>query len=113
MKNFLFLITLLPAFVAPAAAQAFIPAMPTAQAPRAPGLYVQVIDGLIHLSNPAGTQSFSAGQFGFTPNVSQPPVLVPKNPGLLFTPPPAFMSASAGPTSSGPSKSSTVDCEVR
>jgi hypothetical protein len=30
-------------------------------------LYVQVIDGLILLSNQGGTQQFSAGQFGFTP----------------------------------------------
>lgn len=113
MKNFLFLITLLPACVAPAAAQASIPSMPTPQAARPPGLYVQVLDGLIHVTNPAGTQNFSAGQFGFTPSFTQPPVLVPTNPGLQFTPPPIFKSASAAPGSSGAPKTTTVDCEVR
>lgn len=77
----------------------------------APGLYVQVIDGLIQLKNPAGTQSFSAGQFGYTPNPIQPPVMVPKNPGLLFTPPAAF-NAPPSPGSSG-GKSNTIDCVVR
>lgn len=80
----------------------------------APGLHVQVIDGLIQLSNKGGVQNFAAGQFGFTPSPTQPPVLVPKNPGLQFTPPPAFASSN-GPaigTSAG-AKSGQVDCEVR
>jgi hypothetical protein len=80
---------------------------------RAPGLYVQVLDGLIHVTNPAGTANFSAGQFGYTPNFRQPPVLLPTNPGIQFTPPPAFSSSTGPNTSSGPSKSNTVDCEVR
>lgn len=81
---------------------------------RAPGLYVQVLDGMIHLSNGAGTQNFAAGQFGYTPSMHQPPVILPSNPGIQFTPPPSF-SSSPGPqgnTSSG-GKASTVDCEVR
>jgi hypothetical protein len=84
-----------------------------AQSSLPPGLYVQVIDGLIHVSNPAGAQNFAAGQFGFT-SFNQPPVILPKNPGLIFTPPPTFSSNTLGPTataSSGPSN--TVDCEVR
>ena len=78
-----------------------------------PGLYVQVIDGLIHMTNPAGTQSFSAGQFGYTANILKPPVVVPANPGLKFTPPPTF-NTQTGPqgTSSG-SKAAAVDCQVR
>lgn len=82
-------------------------------APRAPGLYVHVLSGLIQLSNPAGSQSFSAGQFGFTPAMQMPPVVVPKNPGIQFTPPPTFF-VPAGPqgTTSTP-KSNSVDCEVR
>ncbi|MES2877685.1 MAG: hypothetical protein V4713_04625, partial [Pseudomonadota bacterium] len=47
-----------------------------------PGLYVQVLDGIIHLSNGGGTTNFSAGQFGYTPNFRQPPVLIPINPGM-------------------------------
>lgn len=80
----------------------------------APGLYVQVIDGLIHVTNPAGTANFSAGQFGFVPNFAQPPVIVPHNPGLQFNPPPAFNSSTLTKTSTSSSaKSPTVDCEVR
>jgi len=80
----------------------------------APGLYVSVVDGLINLTNKGGNQQFSAGQFGFTASVTQPPVIVPKNPGIQFTPPPVF-SSSTGPQSSasGDSKSKGVDCEVR
>ncbi len=80
---------------------------------RAPGLYVQVLDGLIHVTNPAGTSSFAPGQFGYTPNFRQAPVLLPKNPGIPFLLPPAFVStASSGPGGT-PGKSNTVDCEVR
>ena len=85
-----------------------------ASQPRVPGLYVQVLDGLIHVTNPAGAQNFSAGQFGFTPNFRQPPVPLPVNPGIPFTPPPVFSSSSPGPSSAaGGSKPATVDCVVR
>jgi hypothetical protein len=77
-----------------------------------PGLYVQVLDGLINLVNPAGALQFSAGQFGFTPGPTVPPIIVPRNPGLQFAPPPVF-NQSTGPTSSSPPKSNQVDCEVR
>lgn len=89
-----------------------------AQAPggsgRAPGLYVQVLDGLIHLTNSGGSQNFAAGQFGYAPSLVQPPVLLPQNPGIQFTPPPAF-STSTGPQSGSgeASGSNAVDCEVR
>jgi hypothetical protein len=82
---------------------------------RAPGLYVQVLDGMIHVSNPGGAQNFSAGQFGYTPNITTPPVIVPKNPGMQFTPPPKFSTDSQMPSTSSatPAKNSEVDCEVR
>jgi hypothetical protein len=80
----------------------------------APGLYVHVIDGLIQLSNRGGVQQFSAGQFGFTGSVVQPPVIVPNNPGIQFNPPPAFQSGSGPQSNAGTgSKPKTVDCEVR
>ena len=79
----------------------------------APGLYVHVIDGLIQLSNRGGVQQFSAGQFGFTGSVVQPPVIVPNNPGIQFNPPPAFQSSGGPQSSSSSSKPKTVDCEVR
>ena len=79
-----------------------------------PGLYVSVLDGAINLSNKGGTQNFSAGQFGYTPSLTKPPVIVPSNPGIQFTPPPSF-NASMGPGGSNTSggKSGAVDCEVR
>lgn len=95
----------------PALAQS-TPPLPSA-APLPPGLYVQVIDGLVTLSNRGGTQNFAAGQFGFTPTPVQAPIVVPKNPGIQFTPPPAF---SAPPTVTGSAsapKPNAVDCEVR
>lgn len=101
-------------YVAPStpAPASLAPTVPTQGMP--PGLYVQVLDGLINLTNPAGTLNFSAGQFGYTPSFKQPPVLVPTNPGMQFTPPPVF-NASTGPTASNsnPGKSNSVDCEVR
>jgi hypothetical protein len=77
----------------------------------APGLYVQVINGQITVSNRSGTTNFAAGQFGYTPSIQQPPVLVPANPAMQFTPPPAFSATPS--SSSAPNKSVTVDCEVR
>ncbi|GAB2855335.1 hypothetical protein GCM10027277_24820 [Pseudoduganella ginsengisoli] len=91
-----------------------VPAAGPASGALAPGLYLHVIDGIVHLTNPAGVQSFNAGQFGFVPNFKQPPIIVPQNPGIKFQPPPVFNQSSApGDTSSKPAKSNSVDCEVR
>jgi hypothetical protein len=78
-----------------------------------PGLYVQVLDGAIHVSNGGGTQNFTAGQFGFTPGFQQPPVILPSNPGMQFTPPPSFSSTTGAAGGSSASKPGDVDCEVR
>ncbi|WP_076999027.1 hypothetical protein [Variovorax sp. KK3] len=122
MKKSLLLIALVSTLgtTAPAMATVFMPqsgaptsAPPPPTAAMPPGLYVHVLDGLISVSNSGGAQSFAAGQFGFTPSPMTPPVVVPQNPGLQFTPPPAF-NAQAAPTASGtPAKSNGVDCEVR
>jgi hypothetical protein len=82
-------------------------------APLPPGLYVQVIDGLINVTNKGGSQNFAAGQFGFTPTPSQAPVFVPKDPGLQFTLPKAFSAPPPVSGSSSAPKSNAVDCEVR
>jgi hypothetical protein len=93
-----------------------IPA-PTFKAPSnaslAPGLYVHVLDGVIHMSNPGGSQSFAAGQFGYTRSTLSPPVVVPSNPGIKFYPPPTFSTQSGPQGTSGAPKSNAVDCEVR
>jgi hypothetical protein len=81
----------------------------------APGLHVAVLDGLIVVTNPGGAQHFQAGQFGYVPTMTVPPIVVPQNPGLKFTPPPAFSSGAGGPLASqGPAAlQNTVDCIVR
>jgi hypothetical protein len=80
----------------------------------APGLYVQVIDGSINLSNKGGTQNFAAGQFGYTPSNVKPPVIIPNNPGIQFKAPPALSTNAAPQSSSGSAaKPSAADCEVR
>lgn len=77
-----------------------------------PGLYVHVIDGMISLTNKGGSQNFAAGQFGYTANFAQPPVVLPSNPGIRFTPPPTFSSTNSN-TPGSPGKAAAVDCEVR
>lgn len=81
---------------------------------RAPGLYVQVLDGMISLSNRGGSTNFAAGQFGYTANITAPPVVLPANPGIKFTPPPTFSTTTGSQgSSSGSGGANTVDCEVR
>lgn len=111
-KFFLALLTLGATLSTPAFAQGPVPPAPAGA--RAPGLYVQVLDGLIHVTNPAGSSNFSAGQFGYTASVKQPPVIVPVNPGIQFSPPPSF-NASTGPSAANgaASKPGAVDCVVR
>lgn len=92
------------------------PATPRAPQSRvgglAPGLHVFVIDGLIQLTNSGGSMQFSAGQFGYVRNINTPPIVVPANPSLRFTPPPSFQ-LSTGPTDPAFPKTDAVDCEVR
>jgi hypothetical protein len=79
---------------------------------RSPGLYVQVLDGTINVTNGGGTQNFTAGQFGFTPGFQQPPIILPTNPGMQFTPPPTF-STTGGTQGGTGGKPGDVDCIVR
>lgn len=105
--------TFIASYVAPSA-MPLPTAAPSAGPGLAPGLYVHVLDGLIQVSNPAGAQSFAPGQFGFTPNFRQPPVLLPVNPGMQFTLPPAFVpSPSSGGAPATPGKPAAIDCVVR
>ena len=60
------------------------------------GLYVASMNGLINPLNLAGSLNFAAGQFGYTPSVTSPPTIVPTNPGIQFTPPPAFTTIQNG-----------------
>ena len=127
MKTRTLIIVVLSAFAAPAMATTFIaqyvsPTTPSPAAPGGPqaptlmpGLYLQVIDGAISVSNRGGTQQFSAGQFGYTASPMAVPVLLPKNPGMQFTPPPTFSASNTPNTlhTSPAATSNSVDCEVR
>ena len=47
------------------------------------GLYVQVLAGMVIVSNPAGHQLFTSGQFGYVPSLTTPPIILPAPmPGL-------------------------------
>jgi hypothetical protein len=94
-------------------AQIAQPPAPPAPSALPPGLYVQVIDGLINVSNSGGSTNFAAGQFGYTASIKQPPVVVPANPAVQFTPPPAFSAPTTNGGQTGGSKPNTVDCVVR
>jgi len=92
------------------------PALPSSAASSSlsPGLYVQVIEGMIHVSNTGGAQNFAAGQFGFTPGILQPPVIIPSHPDIQFTPPPAFSAPGGAPGAGGAgNKTAAIDCVVR
>lgn len=81
----------------------------------APGLHVAVLEGMIVVTNAGGAQNFPAGQFGFVPSLTQPAIVVPKNPGLQFAPPPTFTGNSGGPLASegAAAQRDKVDCIVR
>ena len=119
MKKFnLNLLALLAALVSTGALAQSLPSSPTRSPPPtsplvAPGLYVHVIDGLVNLANKGGTTSFAAGQFGYTANVTKPPVVLPANPGIKFTPPPTFLPTSASNVAAGGNKAAPIDCVVR
>ncbi|MEH6435748.1 FecR family protein [Massilia sp. DD77] len=96
------------------ASQLKAPAGAPAPAALPPGLHLQVTDGAIIVTNNGGALGFQAGQFGYVPNVSQPPVIVPSNPGIQFVPPPSFDAGSGGPTAgNGPGQDQAPDCIVR
>ncbi|WP_229440707.1 FecR domain-containing protein [Massilia sp. BSC265] len=96
----------------------FVPTPAPGAAPPvlAPGLHLNVTDGAIIVTNNGGSLGFQAGQFGYVPNVNQPPVIVPSNPNIQFVPPPAFDAGSGvgGPQAgAGPARENAVDCVVR
>lgn len=113
MKKFTSIsLALLAALASTAALAQNAPVLPSPIGARAPGLYVSVMDGLIKVTNPSGTSNFAAGQFGYTASFTTPPVMLPVNPGIPFTPPPAFNTSTSVTGSSAP-RAGAVDCVVR
>lgn len=113
--------TFIAQFVPPPEAGAALPMTPPGEPALAPGLHLQVTDGAIIVTNNGGSQGFQAGQFGFVPGLNQPPIIVPSNPGMQFTPPPSFGGIGNGaPGQGGPLAANGsgqdgpgVDCVVR
>ena len=60
-----------------------------------PGIYLNVVNGQIIVRNDAGSEVFSAGQFGLVKQ-GERPVFLPVYPGLKFAPPETFRSAVTG-----------------
>jgi hypothetical protein len=58
--------------------------------PPANGLHLDVADGAITVSNPAGQQQINAGQFGYVASPQTPPQVVPPQQGIQVTMPPAI-----------------------
>ena len=120
MKKSFLLTALLSSFGAPLMAATFIadyvPAPlsgSTLPSPVAPGLYVQILHGVILVANQGGGQTFAAGQSAYVPSAALPPFMVPSNPQMQFTPPPTFQAPAAGPMPRAASMVGAVDCEVR
>ncbi|WP_076592066.1 FecR family protein [Herminiimonas arsenitoxidans] len=75
------------------------------------GLHVDVAQGAIVLTNPAGSQVFQSGQFGFIANMNTPPVVIPPTQGIPLTMP---LSISKNAPSMGPSSNAQgTACIVR
>lgn len=98
------------ASAAPEDAEGPSKALPPSPPGLKPGLFLNVINGVITLSNMGPLREASAGQFGYVRNISQPPIVLPANPAIKFVPPPTFTAGTA--TGASP-KPAAIDCVVR
>ena len=74
------------------------------------GLYVDVAQGRIVVSNAAGMQEFAVGQFGFVASLNTLPVIVPPVQGFPMTMP---LSISINAPADASQKPGELDCVVR
>jgi len=74
------------------------------------GLHVDVVDGAITLTNKAGQQVLTAGQFGFVRDANTAPVIVPPGRGIQVTMPPSISRNAGGGKTIG--TSSNFECPV-
>ena len=70
------------------------------------GLHLDVADGAILVSNGAGSQQFSAGQFGYVASATTTPVVVPPQQGIQVTMPPNISQNNSGGRGVGKGKES-------
>lgn len=84
----------------------------TSGVPLQNGLHVDVANGVIQVSNPAGQQVVSPGQFGFVPSIQASPTLVPAGQGARVTMPPSISQNNSIGQTMGVSGASD-ECVVR
>ena len=75
------------------------------------GLHVDVADGAVVLSNPAGQQVLSAGQFGYVRSATTAPIQVPAQQGIQVTMPAVISKNDGGGRSLG--KGRDNECAVK
>ncbi|RKE37493.1 FecR family protein [Paraburkholderia sp. BL23I1N1] len=76
------------------------------------GLYVDVSQGAVVLSNPAGQHVFQSGDFGYVANLNAPPIVIPPTQGVPVTMP-LSISKNAPASQNSSSTSHDVDCVVQ
>lgn len=74
------------------------------------GLHVDVTNGAVSLTNPAGTVQINAGQFGFAANANTPPVPVPPQQGFPVTMPTSIAQNKGG--GKGIGKGDDAECKM-
>jgi hypothetical protein len=88
--------------------------IPTASGkPPENGLHVDVAQGAVVVKNPAGTQLFSAGQFGFVKEAQVQPVMVPPEQGVKATAPPSVTSDNSKPSGNTVGKNGSDECAIK
>ena len=73
------------------------------------GLYLFVLQGMINVSNNAGSQNLSAGQYVYVQSGTSIPKILPGNPGIDFTLPTSIADSPKG----GEAKKTDPGCVVR
>jgi len=74
------------------------------------GLYLYVLEGIVNVSNAAGSQDVNAGQYVYVQTADSVPVILPGNPGFDFTLPPSLAET---PKEGDVSKVADPGCVVR
>jgi len=80
-----------------------------------PHLRFSVTEGKIGVENKGGITDVDQGQFGMVPDTDMKAIVLPKDPGLNYNPPPNFKETppAPGPGASIPPKSNNTDCIAR
>jgi hypothetical protein len=74
------------------------------------GLHVDVTNGAVVMTNPAGTVQINAGQFGFAASANTPPVPVPPQQGIQVTMPSSIAQNKGG--GKGIGKGDDAECKM-